>query len=357
VETAYCPIPDIISHKVKVISGRLKIHDTVEALVDIHRRKAISINHTATHLLHASLRQILGDHIKQAGSLVSVKGLRFDFTHFSSLSSSELRQAEFLVNEKISENIKVETKIVSLEEGIKEGAIAIFEEKYGEKVRMVIIDGFSKELCGGVHVHNTGEIGLFKILSETSVAAGIRRIEAVTGEEALKYVQETHELLLEIQNALNSPRENILVQIEKLTKSLKQKEKESKSLRQKLANFKYGKKDSPTQKINGIPVIIQKVEGLNTREIRELADSLKQKIGSGIIILGTVAGKKVFLVSAVTKDLIVRIRADDIIRKIAPMVGGGGGGRPDFAQAGGTKLNRLNETLEKCSSILKEMIQ
>jgi len=357
VETTYYPIPNIISHKVKVISGMLKIHDTVEALVDVHKKKAISLNHTATHLLHASLRQILGDHIKQAGSLVSAERFRFDFTHFSSLNNSELRQVEFLVNEKIRENIKVKTRIVSLEEGIKEGAIAIFEEKYQEKVRMVTIGCFSKELCGGVHIHNTGEIGLFKIISETSVAAGMRRIEAVTGEEALKYVQETHELLLEIQNVLNSPRENLTLQIGKLMKSLKQNEKESKSLRQKLANFKYGKKDSHIQKINGISVIIQKVEGLNDKEVRELADSLKQKIGSGIIILGAATEEKVFLVSVVTKDLTVRIKADDIIRKIAPMVDGGGGGRPDFAQAEGIKVNSLNQTLKKCSSILEEMIK
>ena len=204
----------------------------MEAAVDDSRRKAISNNHTATHLLHASLRQVLGDHVKQAGSLVSQTRLRFDFTHFAPLGSSELKQIESLVNEKIRENINLETRVITLEDGLNEGAIAIFEEKYGEKVRMVIIDDFSRELCGGVHVHSTGQIGLFKIISEFSIAAGMRRIESLTGEEALNYIQENEELISEVQQSLTSTRTGILTQIDKLHDSLNEKEKESKTLRQ-----------------------------------------------------------------------------------------------------------------------------
>jgi len=356
VEYAYYPIPELIAHKVKVISGKIKVADKVDAAVDVMKRKAISNNHTATHLLHASLRQMLGDHVKQAGSLVSELRLRFDFTHFASLSSSELEQIELLVNEKIRENIEVKTKITTLEEGLKEGAIAIFEEKYGEKVRMVIINDFSKELCGGIHAHTTAQIGLFKIISESSIAAGMRRIEALTGEEALKHIQKTEELMDEVQQVLNSPKKELITQIERLKDSLKEKEKEARALRQKLAHLKYQKKEEQIKKIKGISVLIQRVKGLNNTELRELADSLKQKVGSGIIILGTASEQKVFLVAAVTKDLTERIRADKIINEIAPMIGGGGGGRPDFAQAGGTNPEKLDQVLKKSYSVLEKMI-
>lgn len=376
VEDTYCPIPELIAHKVKVISGRIRINARVEAAIDVSRRNAISNNHTATHLLHASLRHILGDHVKQTGSLVSATRLRFDFTHFSPLSSSELKQIEQLVNERIRENIEVRTKITTLEEGLKEGAAAIFEEKYGEKVRMVTINDFSKELCGGVHVHSSAQLGLFKIISESSVAAGMRRIEALTGEEALKHVQETEELVTEVQKALNSSRKELLTQIDKLKDSLKEKEKETKSLRQKFAHLKYGriepedlkikaedtitpsnKAEVKIKKVKGISVLARRADGLNNSELRGLADSLKQKVGSGIIILGTESGQKVFLVTAVTKDLINRVKANELIREIASIIGGGGGGRPDFAQAGGTKPEKLDQALKKSYSILEKMIQ
>lgn len=356
VKTTYFPIPDIITHKVQMLSGALRVGDTLEASVDLSSRNKIRKNHTATHLLHASLRQILGDHIKQAGSLVSSQRLRFDFTHFASLSSSEIRQIENRLNEKIRENIDVDTATVSLEEGISAGATAIFEEKYGEKVRMISIDDFSKELCGGIHVANTGEIGMFKIVSESSVAAGMRRIEALTGEEALIDYQETEELLSDIQKVVNSPRKEIIHVLDRMKESLKEKDKEARSLRQKLAKTRYQEKEDHVEEVKGIRVMIQRVEELNTLELRELADSLKQKIGSGVIILGGKTGDKVFLVSAVTKDLINRISAVDIIQKIAPLVGGGGGGRPDFAQAGGPKVDKLDLALNKSTKILEELV-
>jgi len=355
-EDAFYPIPGIIAHEVQAISGKLRVGDKVEASVDITRRKAISNNHTATHLLHAALRQVLGDHVKQAGSLVAAERLRFDFTHFSPLSRQEIQKVESLVNQKIRENLNVETKLTTFEEGLKEGATAIFEEKYGEKVRMISVGGFSKELCGGVHVQATGEIGLFKIASESSIAAGMRRIEALTGEAALRYAQEMDELLSDVQEVLSSSRKEILHHVEKMQSQLEERERENKTLRQKLANIKAQGGEERIQKVKGVSVLAQRLEGLTNDELRSLADSLKQKIGSGVVVLGAAADKKAFLVVAVTQDLVERIRADKLIREIAPLIGGGGGGRADFAQAGGKKAEFLDQALEKSYSIIERMI-
>lgn len=356
VDTTYYPIPEIRAHKLNVISGQVHVHDTVEAMIDLPLRMSLSKNHTATHLLHASLRQILGDHVKQAGSLVSPSRLRFDFTHFAPVNSQELKQIETLVNEKIRDNIQVHTKITTMERGIEEGAIAIFEEKYGDNVRMVTIGDFSKELCGGVHVHSTGEIGLFKILSETSIAAGMRRIEATTGEIALLQIQEEETLLQEILQLMNSTKREIVDQISKLKASVKDLEKESRSLRQKMANIRYQKNTQQIQEIRGIPVLTQEVEGLSMNELRQLADSLKQKLKSGIVVLGASEEGKAFIVISVTKDLTDRIKADELIKEVAPLVGGGGGGRPDFAQAGGTKPDQIVRVLDGIGSIIQKNI-
>jgi alanyl-tRNA synthetase len=287
---------------------------------------------------------------------VEFSRLRFDFTHFSGLSSEEVEQIELLVNQKIREGIDVKTEITTLDKGLEDGATAIFEEKYGEQVRMVSIGDFSKELCGGVHVRSTAQIGLFKIISEASIAAGMRRIEALTGEEALRHIQEAEELLSHVQMALNSPKNKLLNQIEKLKESVKEKDKETKALRQKMARQEIKEKEEKVKKIKGTSVLIQAVKGLSNTELRELADSLKQKIGSGIVVLGSVSGKNVFLVTAVTKDLTSRIKANDIIKEMASLIGGGGGGRPDFAQAGGTKPEKLEQVLRKSSKIIDKMI-
>lgn len=356
VENTLFPIPEIISHKVKILAGSLKVGEKVEAMIDPVRRRAISNNHTATHLLHASLRQFLGNHVKQSGSLVSPSRLRFDFTHFTPLTKEEIQKIEFLVNEKIREDISVKTYETTLEKGIAEGAVAIFEEKYGEKVRMVVIGDFSRELCGGVHIHSTGEIGLFKIVSETSIAAGMRRIEALTGEEALKHVQESEVLLSEIQWKLNTSRKEVLNQVEKLKNLIKEKDQEAKSLRQKVVQRKFEKPEGELIKVKGIPILIQRVDGLKQTEMRELCDSLKQKIKSGIVVLGTVIGEKVFLIVSVSQDLASRISAVDLIKEIALIVRGGGGGRPDFAQAGGTKVEDLDKALEMSVSIIKKKL-
>ncbi len=356
VDATYYPIPEIRSHKIRVISGRICVGDRVEAMIDIPQRLSLSKNHTATHLLHASLRQILGDHVKQAGSLVSPDRLRFDFTHFSPVDPSELRQIEVLVNEKIRENIPVQTKITTMEEGITEGAIAIFEEKYGESVRMVTIGDFSKELCGGVHVRFTGEIGLFKIASESSIAAGMRRIEALTGEKAIAHIQEEEELLQEILQLMNSPRKELVEHISRLKTSAKDLEKESKSLRQKIANIRYKKDSQEIKSVKGISLLTQQVEGLTINELRELADSLKQKLGSGVVVLGAERDHKAFIVISVTKDLTGRVRADELIKEVAPIIGGGGGGRPDFAQAGGTKPDKIAPVLKKMEAVIAKVL-
>jgi alanyl-tRNA synthetase len=357
VRSAYYPIPDIIFHKIEMISGTMNIGDKVESELDIRRRKAISKNHTATHLLHASLREIIGSHVKQSGSLVSPQKFRFDFTHYSPLNRSEIKSVESLVNEKIQECIPVSTKITSLEEGIKEGATAIFEEKYGEEVRVITIGDFSKELCGGVHVQNTGEIGFFKIISESSVAAGMRRIEAVTSLSALEYTQKNEELIEEIESSLNAPRDDLEDHIEKLKESLKQKEKENKSLRQKLINLKSQQKQEKTHDINGISVLIKKMDGLNGSELRNLADDLRQKSKTDVIMLSTILNEKVLLVVTVNKNLTKQLKATNIINEMAPIIGGGGGGRPDFAQAGGTKPEKLDQAFDKGFLYIKEQLK
>jgi alanyl-tRNA synthetase len=347
VHHAFFPLPGLIAHEVEALAGELKVGDKVEAAVDGKRRRAISSNHTATHLLHAALRQILGDHVKQAGSLVSAERLRFDFTHFTALDGAEIRKVEELVNDIIRENLPVETTITTFEEGVREGAMAIFEEKYGETVRLIRVGDFSKELCGGVHVRATGEVGFFKIVGESSIAAGMRRIEAVTGEEALRYAQESDEFLAEIQAILNSPRKDVLRHLEKWKNSLKENEEEIKSLRQKLAQAKTQDGEENIRKIKGISVLAQRLEGLTIEELRSAADSLLARLGSGVVVLGAVAAGKALLVAAVSKDLVGRLRADRLIREIAPLIGGGGGGRPDFAQAGGKKTEWLGQALEQ----------
>jgi alanyl-tRNA synthetase len=357
VETAYYPVPDVRSHKIKILSGMLREGDAVAASIDEARRKAVRGNHTATHLLHAALRQTLGDHVKQAGSLVSPARLRFDFTHFQAMEPGELAQVERLVNEKIREDLRVSIKETTLEEGVREGAMAIFEEKYGEMVRMVSVGDFSRELCGGAHAPATGEIGLFKIVSETSVAAGMRRIEAVTGEEALAHVQETEALLDDLLRSLGASRRDAPAQVEKLKEHIREKDREIKAIRQKLLQGGAEGSGEEVRTVRGVKVLVQKRDGLIPSEARGLADALKGKIGSGVVILGAVADGKAFLVVGVTKDLAGRISAADMIKGLAPIVGGGGGGRPDFAQAGGTKTEALDAALEAGPGLVESLLR
>jgi alanyl-tRNA synthetase len=355
VENTFAPIPGLIVHQLKVVAGELKVGQQVEAVVDSIRRKAISRNHTATHLLHASLRQVLGDHVRQSGSLVSHRRLRFDFTHFAALTEEEIRKVEHLVNEKIRENLPVTTVITTLEEGIAEGAIAIFEEKYGEKVRLVRIGNFSKELCGGIHVKNTGEIGIFKITSEASVAAGLRRIEAVTGEEALAYIEELEQEVRELEKLFKVSRKELFSRASKIMESLEEKEGEIKKLKQKVLYQSGQSSEMKVQEVKGVKLITQKFEGMDIETLRLHADNLKRRMGSGVIVLTSLTDSRVYLVVAVTPDLTDRIQANKIIKDLAQVIGGGGGGRADFAQAGGTKAEEIDRALEKSFDLLNNM--
>jgi len=362
VENTFSITPEIIAHGVKVLSGEMREGDRVDAAADLVRRQAISNNHTATHLLHAALRQVLGDHVKQAGSLVAPTRLRFDFTHFAALSREEVRRVEEIVNEKVRADIPLETRTTSLEEGIREGAQAIFEEKYGESVRVVGIGDFSKELCGGVHVHATGEIGMFKILSETSVASGMRRIEAVTGEGAYRYVRELEDLVSGLEKGLGVSRKDLPTRIDKLLARVEELERENKALNRKVLTASIDGKFSTanptvitTKTVKGIAVHVQRIDGLTIAELRDTADSLKQKMGSGVVVLGAAGPDKAFVVVSVTKDLTVRIQAGALIKEIAPVIGGGGGGRPDFAQSGGSRTGELDKALELVPALVERL--
>ncbi len=290
--------PDVVVHAVNVLAGEVREGDRVDAVPDLVRRQAVSNNHTATHLLHAALRQVLGDHVKQAGSLVSPSRLRFDFTHFAALAPEEVRRIEEIVNAKVRADISLETRLTSLEEGIREGATAIFEEKYGESVRVVGIGDFSKELCGGVHVHATGQIGMFKIVAETSVAAGMRRIEAVTGEGAVRYVEELEDLIAGLEKGLSVSRKDLPARIDKLLAHNEGLEKENKNLRKERLG---GAKAEATviKSIKGISVEVRRYDGLGMSELREKADDLKSKLGSGLVVLGAVTADKAFIVASV----------------------------------------------------------
>jgi alanyl-tRNA synthetase len=363
VENAYYLTPEIVGHKVRVLAGEIKAGDVAEATVDVARRRAISNNHTATHLLHAALRQVLGDHVRQAGSLVSPTRLRFDFTHFSHLDGEEIARVEALVNERIRENLPVETRVTSLEEGIREGAMAIFEEKYGERVRLVGIGDISKELCGGVHVRSTGEIGLFKILSEASISSGMRRIEAVTGEEALRYLRELEDEIAGLEKSLRVSRRDLPAAVEKLVARVDELEKSIRELRKKMITGVGGIASSEgvgipavVRKIKGVAVHVQRMDGLTMAELREFADTLRQRLASGVVFLGAVEGGKALLVASVSKDLTSRLGAGALIKEAAPVVGGGGGGRPDFAQAGGNRPGELDRLLEMVPAMVEKLL-
>jgi len=316
------------------------------------RRRAIALNHTATHLMQAVLRDILGDHVHQAGSLVSPERLRFDFTHFASMEREELERVEAFVNQKIRENLKVETKIMNVEEALQTGAMALFGEKYGENVRVVMVSDFSIELCGGTHTSRTGDIGLFKIVSESGVAAGVRRIEALTGEGAYRFVKEEERELLEIASSLKSVPGELSSKIERLLERQRELEKELSSFQDKLSHQELTNLLPSIREVKGVKVLSAKVDGKDVKRMREFVDQLKVKMGSGIILLGGQSQNKVSLILGVTSDLTHRFNANELIKKIALLIGGTGGGRPDFAQAGGTDSKKLDEALKAIDDLI-----
>jgi alanyl-tRNA synthetase len=343
----------LVIHKGKIISGSVKKGETVTLNVDRAKRNATEINHTATHLLHFALRKVLGDHVKQAGSLVAPDRFRFDFTHFSLTDFETLNEIETLVNERIRENIPVKIVEMDAEEAFKSDATALFEEKYGDLVRVISLGDFSKELCGGTHTDFTGNIGLFRIIDESSVASGVRRIEAVTGSAALEYSQKNSKVLQDTANLLRENPDAVPQRIEKILSLQKSLEKEVEQLKVKVASLSAGETEVEIKTINGIKVLARKVLVDNPAALRDLADRLRDKIKSGIVVLGSLAGSKVLLITVVTKDLTDRFHAGNIINQVASIVGGSGGGRPDMAQAGGTKPEKLDEALEKVYEVVE----
>jgi alanyl-tRNA synthetase len=352
VENTIKPMEELIIHQGKVKRGRVNEGMEVVLQVEGERRRAIALNHTATHLMQAVLREVLGDHVHQAGSLVSPERLRFDFTHFASMEKKELEVVEVLVNQKIRENLKVETKIMAVEDALQTGAMALFGEKYGEKVRVVMVSDFSIELCGGTHTSRTGDIGLFKLISESGVAAGVRRIEALTGEGAYRFIQEEEKELWDIASALKSLPGELFLKIERLLERQRELERELSSFQDKLSNQELLNLLPFVREIKGVKVLSAKVDGKDIKRMREYVDQLKVKIGSGIILLGGQSQNKVSLVMGVTSDLTPRFNANELIKKIAFHIAGTGGGRPDFAQAGGTDSKKLEEALKAIDDLI-----
>ncbi len=336
---------DIIIHKGKVLQGTVSPGQIVTLLVDQERRLATARNHTATHILHAVLRRVLGDHVKQSGSLVAPDRLRFDFTHFSALDEETLQEIETLVNERIQQNIAVHTEEMDAEDAFKSGAIALFEEKYGDRVRLVGVEDFSKELCGGTHTERTGDVGLFKIVSEGSVAAGVRRIEALTGKGAVSYSQQIYQTLHALARMLKAKPEEVTDKFQKVLTQLKAMEKELDAIKAKAHVAASDQLLAEIKTVNGVSVLAREVSADTPTAMRDMADHLKAKMKSGIVVLGSKAANKVLLVAVVTKDHLDRYHAGEIVKRVAAIVGGGGGGRPDMAQAGGRKPEKLPEAL------------
>ncbi|MFL6352846.1 MAG: alanine--tRNA ligase [Bryobacteraceae bacterium] len=343
VESAYKPTSSAIVHRIHVIKP-IRPGDKLVGVVDSPSRGATMRNHTATHLLHAALREVLGTHVKQAGSVVEPGRLRFDFTHYSAMTDDELREVERLVNQRILENSEVATDIMDLEQALATGAMALFGEKYGENVRVVSIPGFSRELCGGTHVRRTGDIGLFKIVYEGSISAGVRRIEAITGEGALEQFQQASAQLAKAGQLLHTTERGVLGQIEKFLEQQKFLDRQLEQLKAQMAHQQLEKLKGRT--VKGATVLAEKLEGLDRDQLRMLADSLRNKWGSSVIVIASVNDSSIAIVSAVSKDLTGKVQAGKLVGEIARAIGGKGGGRPDMAEGAGKDTKSLHAALE-----------
>ena len=337
-----------IGHVGKVTKGMLAVGEEVKLSVDKTLRADTCKNHSATHLLQKALRTVLGSHVEQQGSLVTPDRLRFDFTHFQALTEDELREVESIVNEHIAMGLTVDTKEMTLEEAKKTGAMALFSEKYGETVRVVNMGDYSIELCGGTHVANTGNISLFKIVSESGIAAGVRRIEALTGNGVLKFYADMEKVLKDACRAAKSDESALVKKIESLHEEIKTLHSENDKLKDKLANNSLGDVMNNATEVNGFKVLATKVEGVDMNGLRTLGDNLKDKLGSGIVVLASATDGKVNLLAMATDDAVkAGAHAGNLIKAIAPTVGGGGGGRPNMAQAGGKNPEGIEEALKK----------
>jgi alanyl-tRNA synthetase len=360
---AYYPVAGLVAHKV-IAKETLRVSDRICVQADADRRARIIRNHSGTHLVHAALRNILGTHVKQAGSLNAPDRLRFDFSHFAHVDAEELRDIEQQVNDEIRHNTKITTEITSLDSALASGALAFFGDKYPESnVRVVTIPDeraprgfYSKELCGGTHVHRIGDIGVLKIVSEESVAAGVRRIEAVTGTGALEHYQKQAEVLAKVAHQLNVGEDAVLAQVEKLSQTAKQLEKELETQKRKGALSQLDELAAKAQVIKGVKVIAAEVANVDREGFRQLVDSLRQKLGSGVVTLGMLDDGKVALIAGVTKDLTAKVHAGKLIQTLSAKLGGKGGGRPDLAEGGGTDTSALKSALSTIPSLLEPLL-
>ncbi len=343
-------------HVGALVSGSLKVGDTVEARVDKKTRRATMLNHSATHLLHAALRTVLGTHVQQKGSLVNAERLRFDFAHSEAVKPDQLARIEHMVNEQIRLNNAVETRIMEMDDAVKAGAMALFGEKYGAKVRVLSMGEFSVELCGGTHVGRVGDIGLFKIISESGIASGVRRIEAVTGQCALDYIGETEKSLNTIAQLVKGSAQDVEAKVSQLVERARKLEKELDQLKGKLASAQGSDLASGAVDIAGLKLLVARLDGIDPKALRDTVDQLKNKLGSAAILLATVAEGKVSLIAGVTKDQVGRIKAGDLVNCVAEKVGGRGGGRPDMAQAGGTQPEDLDAALADVANWVKAQL-
>ncbi len=337
-------------------SGELRVGDEVEAEVDAERRTAIALNHSATHLLHAALRRVLGKHVQQKGSLVAADRLRFDFSHSGAVTAEEQQRIEALVNAEIRRNAPADTRIMALDDAVASGAMSLFGEKYESDVRVLTFGDFSMELCGGTHVERTGDIGLFKIVGESGVAAGVRRIEAVTGQAAYDWVVRVDRVLRDIASLVRGSREDADEKVRELVERSKRLEKEVQQLKSKLATGQGGDISAKATAVGGVKVLAAQIEGADAKALRDSIDQLKQKLGSSVIVLATVEDGKVVLVAGVSADLVAQLKAGDIVGAVAAQIGGRGGGRADFAQAGGTQPEKLAAALASVESLVRNRL-
>jgi alanyl-tRNA synthetase len=342
-------VPGLVTHLGEVLEGELAVGDPVELSVDGGRRDLIRANHSATHLLQLALREVLGEHVKQAGSVVAPDHLRFDFSHFQPVTLAELHAIEARVNDLVRANAATGTEVLALEDARKSGAMMIFGEKYGETVRVVTL-GPSKELCGGTHVHRTGDIAFFKIASEESIAAGVRRILAYTGPDAVALAQRTEDELRRAAALLRAGAFEVAAKIEAAQRRVKELERALEEAGGKLAAAQSGDLAAQAKQVGGAKVLAAQVPG-DAKALRELADKLRDRLGSGVVALGAEADGKAVLLVAVTRDLTARLKAGDLVREAAKLVGGSGGGKPDLAQAGGPNPAGLAAALEKVEAL------
>jgi alanyl-tRNA synthetase len=348
------PFTDLIVHHCHVKEGAVRVADAVNLTVTSANRSATARNHTATHLLQTVLRKVLGDHVKQAGSLVSADRLRFDFTHFSAMTGDEIRQVEALVNGYVMENAPVVTNQMQISEAIDAGATALFDEKYGDTVRVVRVGDVSMELCGGTHVRAAGDIGLFKIVSEAGIAAGVRRIEALSGFGALDFVRQMEDEQRAIASLLKAEGGNPLDRLEKLLGRQRELQREIESLQGKLNAAASGDLLTQAVEVNGVKLLAVQVQVEDIKALRDLSDTLRDRMGDGVIVLGADIGGKANLLVAVSKELSAKIKAGDIVKQLAPVVGGSGGGKPELAQAGGSCPDKIGDALAAVARILAE---